>query len=115
MKFKDKMYGDVGVLTLKGKLMGRPETDTLHDEVKALLGAKAKKVVLDLEDVQWINSVGVGAIMRSYASVKNTGGTFALAAVSGKVSSILVMTQLEHFFKTYISAKEAIEDLKNNN
>lgn len=112
MKFKDKTYGDVGVISLKGKLMGRPETDELHDEIKAMLGAKIKKIVLDLEDVQWINSVGVGAIMRGYASIKNSEGVFALASVSGKVSSILVITQLSNFFKTYVTTKEAVEDLK---
>ena len=112
MKFKDKTYGDVGVITLKGKLMGRPETDDLHDEVKAMQGSKIQKIVLDLEGVQWINSVGVGAIMRCYASVKNSNGTFALAGVAGKVSSILVITQLSNFFKTYVDTKEAVADLK---
>ena len=113
MKFKDKVYDDVGVITLKGKLMGRPETDELHDEIRAMLGVKINKIVLDLEGVKWINSVGVGAIMRCYASVKNTGGIFSLASIAGKVSSILVITQLSNFFKTYINAKEAIADLKN--
>jgi len=112
MKFKDKTYNDVGVISLKGKLMGRPETDDLHDEVKAMQGNKIKKVVLDLDGVKWINSVGVGSIMRCYASVKNADGIFALANISGKVSSILVITQLSNVFKTYVTTKEAIEDLK---
>lgn len=112
MKIKDNIYNDVGVLSLKGKLIGRPETDDLHDEIRAMLGSKINKIVLDLEHVPWINSVGVGAIMRGYATVKNAGGTFCLANISGKVSSILVITQLANFFKTYLNAKEAVADLK---
>ena len=50
MKFKDKTYDDVGVISLKGKLMGRPETDELHDEIRAMLGSKILKIILDLED-----------------------------------------------------------------
>ncbi len=112
MKFKDKIHGDVGVITLKGKLMGMPDTETLHDEVRAMLGQKVKKIVLDMEGVDWVNSVGVGAIMRSYATVKNQEGQFVLSSITGKVSSVLVLMQLNKVFKTYSSAKEALEALQ---
>ncbi len=57
MKFKDKIHGDVGVITLKGKLMGLPETDELQDEVKAMMGQGIKKLVLDLDGVKSIEYV----------------------------------------------------------
>ena len=47
MKFKDKIHGDVGVLALKGKLMGYPETDELHDEIRSFLGQGIKKILVD--------------------------------------------------------------------
>jgi len=42
MKFKDEIKGDVGILAMKGKLMGPPESDELHTEVRSLLGKGAK-------------------------------------------------------------------------
>jgi len=59
MRFKDKIKGDVGILKLKGNLMGMPETEELQSEVKAMLGQNIKKLVLDLSGVSWVNSVGI--------------------------------------------------------
>lgn len=109
MKFKDKIYGDVGVISLKGKLMGLPETDDLQDEVRAMLGQKIKKIVLDLDGVKWMNSLGIGAIMRSHTTVSNAGGRFSLARISEKVNSVLVLTQLVNIFETFESVDEAVK------
>jgi len=113
MRFKDKIYGDVGVLSLKGKLMGVPETDDLHDEVRSMLGQGIKKIVLDLDGVKWINSLGIGAIMRSHTTVSNNGGKFCLSRIADKVQSVLVITQLINIFETFSSNDEAIESMKN--
>ena len=112
MKFKDQIIGDVGVIKLKGKLMGLPETDDLQSEVKAMFGQDIKKIVLDLDGVKWMNSLGIGAIMRSHTTVKNAGGDLCLARISDKVNSVLVLTQLIRIFKTYDSVKEAVESFK---
>ena len=107
MKFKDKIDGDVGILTLKGKLMGPPDTDELNDEVKALLGGGAKNIVLDMGGVSWLNSMGVGAIMRSYTTVKNHDGDLCLARLTEKAHSLFVITQLIKVFKVFESVEEA--------
>ncbi|MCB0283233.1 MAG: STAS domain-containing protein [Calditrichae bacterium] len=109
MKFKDKIYGDVGVISLKGKLMGLPETDELQDEVRAMLGQKINKIVLDLDGVKWMNSLGIGAIMRSHTTVSNSGGRFCLARISEKVNSVLVLTQLINIFETFDNVDDAVK------
>ena len=81
MRFKDKVKGDVGIITLKGKLMGMPETDDLQGEVKAMLGQNINKIVMDLGGVSWINSIGIGAIMRAHATLVNAKGKLCLANV----------------------------------
>ncbi len=113
MRFKDKVIDDVGIVTLKGNLMGRPETDTLLNEVRAMLGSDIKKVVLDMHGVKWVNSIGVGAILKSYSVVNNAAGTFSLANISGKINSMLVMTQLENIFKVYVNVDDALNALRN--
>ena len=113
MRFKDHIYDDVGVVTLKGNLMGRPETDKLVDEVKALLGSDIKKIVLDMHGVKWVNSIGVSAIIRTFSHVNDAKGTFGLASISGKINSMLVMTQLKNIFKVYSDVDSALSALKN--
>jgi len=112
MKFKDEIRGDIGILSLKGKLMGTPETEDLHDEVRSLLGQGAKKVVLDMSGVTWLNSMGVGSIMRSYTSVMNSGGELSLANLTEKVQSLFFVTQLIRIFKVYNSVDEAVQKYK---
>ncbi len=108
MKFKDKIEGEVGILSLKGKLMGPPDTDELHDEVKSLLGGGAKSIVLDMGGVSWLNSMGVGSIMRAYTTVKSHNGELCLARLTEKAHSLFVITQLVKVFKAYETVEEAI-------
>jgi anti-sigma B factor antagonist len=112
MEFKTKVHGDVGIIILKGKLMGLPHTEGLNNEVKALMKQNIKKIVLDLNGVDWINSSGIGAIMRSFISLKNIVGELRLARISQKVADVLDLTQLIRIFKPYESLDEAINSLK---
>ncbi len=111
MKFKDKINGDVGVLTLKGKLMGYPETDDLHGEIRSFLGQGVKKIVVNLRGVSWMNSMGVGALMRCLTTVRNKEGNMCLIGLTDKIRSIFVMTQLIRIFNIYESEKQAVEKL----
>ena len=109
MKFKDKIHGDVGVLSLKGKLMGYPETDQLHDEVRSFLGQNIKKILIDLNGVSWMNSMGVGALMRCFATVKNNKGDLHLARLTEKTRSIFVMMQLIKVFQIFETVDKGID------
>lgn len=112
MKFKDKMVGDVAVLSLKGKLMGYPETDELNDEIRSFLGSGTRKIVIDMGGVSWLNSMGVGALMRSYTTVTNNEGSLKLARMTDKARGLFTMTQLIKVFDIYESIDEAVESFK---
>jgi anti-sigma B factor antagonist len=109
MQLKDELRGDIGIISLKGKLMGTPETENLHNEIRSLINQGAKKVVLDMGGVTWLNSTGVGSIMRSYTSVMNNGGVLSLANLSEKVQNLFFVTQLIRIFKVYDSVEEAVK------
>jgi len=110
MKFKDKIEDGIGILTLKGKLMGYPETDELHDEMKSFLGQKVNKIVIDLNSVSWMNSMGVGSLMRCLTTIRNAEGDIRLARMSEKARSVFVITQLISIFKIF----ETVEEAKNS-
>ena len=113
MKFKDKIEDGIGILTLKGKLMGYPETDELHGEMKSFLGQKVDKIVIDLNGVSWINSMGIGALMRCLTTIRNAEGDLRLARMSEKARSVFVISQLISIYKIYETVEEAKESFKN--
>ena len=112
MKFKDKIVDGIGILSLKGKLMGIPETDELHTEIKSMLGQNIKKIILDLHGVTWMNSLGIGSIMRCLTTVRNAGGDIALARMSEKTRNVFMITQLVSVFKIHKTIEDALETIK---
>jgi anti-sigma B factor antagonist len=108
MKIKEKIEGDVAVLTISGNMMGGPETMALHEKVKSLGADGIKRIVIDLKSVKWMNSSGLGVLMACMTTLNNTGGKLKLASVTEKVKSLLVITQLMRIFDTYENAERAV-------
>ena len=108
MKIKEKIDGDVAIITVTGNMMGGPETTALHDKVKSLIADGLKRVVVDLKGVKWMNSSGLGVLMACMTSLNNAGGNLKLASVTEKVKSLLMITQLMRIFDTYESADRAV-------
>lgn len=107
MKIELKEIGDVTVIAVKGKLMGGPETISLHEQVKTLIEQDIKKVVIDLSHVAWMNSSGLGTMMGCLTSLRNGGGDLKLSGVTEKVKSLFMITKLITIFETYDTADEA--------
>jgi anti-sigma B factor antagonist len=108
MNIKEKMHGDVAVVALKGNLMGEPDTTEVRDKVYSLLQDDVKKIVLDLSNVKWVNSSGLGTLIAAMTSVKNKGGDLRLANVTEKLESLFMITQLIKVFKTYENIDRAV-------
>jgi len=106
---KEKTQGAVAVLSLKGDLMGEPETANLREKIKILLGKGTSSIVVDLAGVRYVSSTGLGTLIAALTSVKNKGGDLRLAAVTEKVESLFVITQLVKVFKEYESVERAVE------
>ncbi|HHJ52113.1 MAG TPA: anti-sigma factor antagonist [Caldithrix abyssi] len=112
MKIKEHIRDHVAVLTLSGKMMGGPETTAVHDHIRGLINDGIKKVVIDLGDVKWINSSGMGVLMACMTTLRNADGKLVLARVSEKVNSLLMITQLIKVFETYETVDRAVAALE---
>ena len=111
MKIKEKIEDHVAILTLSGKMMGGPETTALHDHIRGLINDKINKVVIDLGDVRWMNSSGMGVLMACMTTLISAEGKLVLARVSEKVNSLLIITQLIKVFDTYETVERACASL----
>jgi anti-sigma B factor antagonist len=109
MNIDVKEQNDVAVLTVKGNMMGGPETIAVHDKVKELIDQKKTKVVIDLSHVKWMNSSGLGTMMGCLTSLKSANGDLKLCGVTDKVKSLFMITKLITLFETYETPEEAIK------
>jgi anti-sigma B factor antagonist len=114
MEFKDKVVGDVAILTLKGRIIGSSDTEQLHDEVQCLLKENVKKIVVDLNEVEWMGSLGVGCLMHDLISARNAGGDLRLARLTEKVKSLFKITKLETVVLIYDSVEQAVRSFESN-
>lgn len=112
MTLKEKMHGNVAVVSIKGDLMGEPDTGKLREKIYSLLQENFNKIVLDLGGVRYISSTGLGTLIAGLTSVKNKGGDMRLACVTEKVESLFVITQLVKVFKEYETVERAIASFK---
>ena len=108
MKISDKSYGEVTILTISGKMMIDAKSTDLHKYIKDLIAKNQTNIVIDLGKVTWLASVGLGAILASYTSVKNAGGKLKLARSTRKIRSVLIFTQLIKILEDYDTVQEAI-------
>lgn len=112
MKFTIKEQGDVTVIQLNGNVMGGPDATSLNEELHKLVGAGKKKVVVDLGDVKFMNSSGLGMLIRALTTMRNAGGDMKLARASEKIESLLMVTKLITVFDHYEKVEEASRAFK---
>jgi len=110
MKTSEK-YGAV-VITLKGNVMGGPDSQEFQDILHNFLEDNKKNIIVDLGGVKFMNSTGLGMLISGYTSVKNGGGSLKLANATEKINSLLVITKLITIFENFNSVDEAAESFK---
>ena len=112
MAVKVKIFDDVAVLKLRGKLMGGDETEEVGEKVKNIITNGITKILLDVSRVQWINSSGVGMLMACYSSVYNVNGKIGLIKVPEKVKKVMMITQMNKLFDEFVSIRQALTGYK---
>src|SRR6202051_1725111 len=107
LRLESRPVGDVLVIQCHGRIVAGNEVFTLH----ALVGesfAKYGDVVLHLEQVEFVDSSGLGALVRLMQTARSKGGDLKLSAVPPRIRKTLEMTGLLSQFETYDSIEEAI-------
>ena len=98
MTLATREVGGVTIVDLSGKITLGEGGVTLRDEVRKLVAAGQKKIVLNLAEVNYIDSSGLGELVSAYTAVKNAGGELKLLNLTSKVRDLLVITKLVTVF-----------------
>ncbi len=98
----------VAVLHLQGKIMGGPDATSLHEKLHELIEEGQLKVVVDLEDVDWMNSSGLGILIGGLSALRKSGD-LKLASVTEKIDEVLHITKLDRVFDVYRDIDSAVD------
>ena len=108
MQIEERSAGDVTVLDLKGKMTLGEGDELLKDKINSLLHQGRKKVVLNLEGVPYIDSAGLGEIVRTYTTISREGGSMKLLNLTKRITDLLSITKLLTVFETYDNEADAV-------
>ena len=108
MQIEERAVGDVVILDLKGKITLGEGDELLKDKVNSLVNQGHRKIVLNLADVPYIDSAGLGEVVRTYTTVSRQGGSLKLLNLTKRITDLLAITKLLTVFETFESENDAI-------
>lgn len=100
--------GDVAIVDLAGRLTLGEGSGLVRSTIKELVKSGQKNILINLKDVTYIDSAGLGELVGSYASVTNLGGNIKLLNPQAKVHDLLQVTKLYTVFVAFDDEPEAI-------
>ena len=109
MKVREIKRDDVIILELSGRLTEGADTQALSEKINTMIDEGLKHLIFDLSKVHWIDSSGLGLLIRGYTRMQKNGGELKLARVTRSVNSLLQMTKLTTVFGIYDSLEDAID------
>ena len=108
LTINQRQAGDVTILDLSGRITIGEGSVQLREAVKDLLDSGKNKILLNLGDVSYVDSSGIGELVSSYTTAANQGGQLKLLNLGKKIKDLLMITKLLTVFQTYEDEQEAI-------
>ena len=108
MKIEIRTVGDIRILDCSGKITLGEGTMTVRNTVRDILKNNGKKIILNLSDVNYIDSSGIGELVSTYTTVTNNGGQLKLLNLTKKIQELLAITKLLTVFQVFDNEKAAV-------
>ena len=108
VKLITRQVGDVVVIDATGRITLGEGASAFRDTIRDLATRGEKKVLLNLSDVSYIDSSGIGEMVSGFTTVTNNGGKLKLVGLSKRVKDLLQITKLYTVFEAYDDETEAI-------
>lgn len=106
LRMSTREVGGVLVVDCSGRLVFGEESASLRDTVKKLL-AQSPKVVMNLREINYIDSGGLGTLVSLFTTARNAGGAVKLASLSQRVGDLLQVTKLFTIFEVFDDTEDA--------
>ncbi|MCR4373394.1 MAG: STAS domain-containing protein [Acidobacteria bacterium] len=109
MQIDERQVGEVTILDLKGKITLNEGDEVLKDKINSLILQNRKRILLNLADVPYIDSAGLGEIVRTYTTVSRQGGQLKLVNLTKRITDLLMITKLLTVFETFDVEQDALK------
>lgn len=109
MKITTRTNGDVQILDCSGKITLGEGTMAVRNRVRDILQSDGKKIILNLADVSYIDSSGIGELVSTYTTVTSNGGQLKILNLNKKVKELLTITKLLTVFQIFDDEKTAVD------
>ena len=108
MQLNERAVGGVTIVEVTGNLEANSGEASLKDKVRSLVQQGRKNILIDLGNVSYMDSSGLGELVHVYATTKNAGGTLKLMRVTRRLKDLLTITKLVTVFDTYEDEPSAL-------
>ncbi len=108
MTITERKNGDVTVLDIEGKILLGEGDVQLNKKIADLIGRKESKIVLNLSQVPYMDSGGLGEVVRSFTTVKREGGELKLVGVTARIKDLMTITKLHTVFDIFDTEAEGV-------
>ena len=112
MEIQERVLETVVVVDLNGKLTIGEGDELLREKINSLMQQGHTNLLLNLGEVPYVDSAGLGEIVRTFTTVKHQGGTLKLINLTKRIKDLLTITKLLTVFDTYDSEAEAVGSFK---
>ncbi|MFN7921807.1 MAG: STAS domain-containing protein [Bryobacteraceae bacterium] len=108
VKLNTRQVGDVTVVDASGRITLGEGSSDLRDQIAKLVAAGNKKVLLNMADISYIDSSGIGELVSGYTTVTNQGGKLKLLSLTKRVQDLLQITKLYTVFEVFDDEAKAV-------
>ena len=108
VKLTTRQVGDVTVIDAAGRITLGEAASTFRDKIRALVAEGQKKILVNLAEVSYIDSSGIGELVSGFTTVTNGGGQLKLVGLSKRIKDLLQITKLYTVFVVYEDEAAAI-------
>ena len=108
VKLNTRQVGEVSVVDVAGRITLGEGSSALRDLIRDMVGKGQKKILLNLGDVSYIDSSGIGELVSGYTTVTNSGGDLKLLNLNKRVKDLLQITKLYTVFDVHEDEASAI-------
>jgi anti-sigma B factor antagonist len=108
MKIETRTIGDIRILDCSGKITLGEGTMAVRNTVRDILKSNGKKIILNLANVNYIDSSGIGELVSTYTTVTNSGGQLKLLNLTKKIQELLAITKLLTVFQVFENEQTAL-------
>jgi len=113
IKMTNSEVDGVSVVTLDGRIVLGEESNSFREKLKSMLAEGKKKIVLDMADVKYIDSSGLGTLVAAHVSAKTQGASVRLCNLGKKFHEVMQLTKLLTVFDVYDTEAAALSSFQN--